>query len=100
MLEGCCVDTKVARQSPAASLESLTRKAMDFFERVTVPLTEPELIIVYSSGLGTPSAAKFCGRPLVMEMRWTMLTLLPGRLMGSLLPLEAEGTGCAGSTYV
>lgn len=49
---------KVARQSSAASLESLTRKSMDFFERVTVSLAEPELIIAYSNGLGSPSAAK------------------------------------------
>lgn len=49
---------KVARQSAAASLESLIRKSMDFFERVTVPLAEPELIIAYSNGLQSPSAAK------------------------------------------
>lgn len=49
---------KVAQQSTAASLESLTRKSMDFFERVTVALAEPELIIAYSNGLGGPSAAK------------------------------------------
>lgn len=48
----------VARQSSAASLEALTRKSMDFFERVTVPIAEPELIIAYSNGLGSPSAAK------------------------------------------
>lgn len=49
---------KVAQQSNATSLESLTRKSMDFFERVTVSLAEPELIIAYSNGLGGPSAAK------------------------------------------
>jgi hypothetical protein len=49
---------KVARQSSAASLESLTRKSMDFFQRVTVPLAEPELIVAYSNGLGSPSAAR------------------------------------------
>jgi hypothetical protein len=49
---------KVARQSSAQSLESLTRKSMSFFERVTIPLAEPELIIAYSNGLGSPSAAR------------------------------------------
>ncbi|MBV4552166.1 hypothetical protein HU742_013535 [Pseudomonas sp. SWRI102] len=49
---------KVARQSSAASLEALTRKSMDFFQRVTVALAEPELIIAYSNGLGSPSAAR------------------------------------------
>lgn len=49
---------KVAQQSTAANLESLTRISMDFFERVTMRIAEPELIIAYSNGLGSPSAAK------------------------------------------
>lgn len=49
---------KVAEQSSAAGLEVLTRKSMDFFKRVTMPLAEAELIIAYSNGLGSPSAAK------------------------------------------
>jgi hypothetical protein len=49
---------KAARQSSAASLENLTRKSMDFFERVTMPLSEPDLIVAYSNGLKSPSAAK------------------------------------------
>lgn len=36
----------------------LTRKSMDFFQRVTMQLAEAELIIAYSNGLGSPSAAK------------------------------------------
>jgi hypothetical protein len=31
---------------------------MDFFERVTMPLSEPDLIVAYSNGLKSPSAAK------------------------------------------
>lgn len=50
--------SRVARQSPAGSLEALARKSMDFFERVTVPLAEPELIIAYGNGLKAPSAAR------------------------------------------
>lgn len=49
---------KVALGSSAASLESLTRKSMQFFQRVTMSLAEPELIIAYSNGLGSPSAAR------------------------------------------
>nr|WP_319528078.1 hypothetical protein [Pseudomonas laurentiana] len=49
---------KVARASSASSLESLAYKSMDFFKRVTMSLAEPELIIAYSNGLGSPSAAR------------------------------------------
>lgn len=48
---------KTAQQTSAMNLQTLTRKSMAFFERVTVPLAEPELIIAYSNGLGSPSAA-------------------------------------------
>ncbi|MCK6189916.1 MULTISPECIES: hypothetical protein [unclassified Pseudomonas] len=48
----------VARQSSVNHLEALTHKSMDFFEQVTMRLSEPELIIAYSNGLGAPSAAK------------------------------------------
>ncbi|WP_435608088.1 hypothetical protein [Pseudomonas knackmussii] len=49
---------KAAEQSSAGSLEALTRKSMDFFKRVTIPLAQPELIIAYSNGLVSPSAAR------------------------------------------
>ncbi|WP_225776438.1 hypothetical protein [Pseudomonas sp. Marseille-Q5115] len=49
---------KAARQSPLGSLAELTRRSMDFFEQVTVPLCEPELIIAYSNSLQAPSAGK------------------------------------------
>ena len=49
---------KVAEQSAAGSLEALTRKSMEFFKRVTIPLAQPDLIIAYSNGLAGPSAAR------------------------------------------
>ena len=48
--------SEVARHSGATNLKSLMRQSMSFFERVTVPLTEPELIIAYGNGLKSPSA--------------------------------------------
>lgn len=49
---------KAARLSTLGSLAELTRRSMDFFEHVTVPLCEPELIIAYSNSLQSPSAGK------------------------------------------
>lgn len=49
---------KTARESSVKSLKALTAKSMDFFERATLSIAEPELIIAYSNGLGSPSAAK------------------------------------------
>lgn len=49
---------KAARATSVKSLKTLADKSMDFFERVTMRLAEPDLIIAYSNGLGSPSAAK------------------------------------------
>lgn len=50
--------SKAAQKSSLACVKLLTRRSMDFFERVTMNIAEPELIIAYSNGLGSPSAAK------------------------------------------
>ena len=41
-----------------SNLAELTRRSMAFFEQMTVPLCEPELIIAYSNSLRAPSAGK------------------------------------------
>lgn len=50
--------SKAARLSPLGNLAELTQRSMAFFEQVTVPLCEPELIIAYSNSLRAPSAGK------------------------------------------
>ncbi|WP_228758414.1 hypothetical protein [Pseudomonas pisciculturae] len=50
--------TKAAQKSSLACMKLLTHRSMIFFEHVTMSLAEPELIIAYSNGLSSPSAAK------------------------------------------
>ncbi|MBU9824909.1 hypothetical protein [Rahnella perminowiae] len=49
---------KAALSSPIGSLNNLIEKSMRFFEEVTLPLCQPELIIAYSNGMNSHSAAR------------------------------------------
>ncbi len=49
---------KSAQESAIGSLDRLIEKSMGFFENVTVPLCKPELIIAYSNGMNSDSAAR------------------------------------------
>ncbi len=49
---------KTALDSPIGSLENLIVKSMKFFEEVTLPLCKPDLIIAYSNGMNSHSAAR------------------------------------------
>jgi hypothetical protein len=73
---------KAARQTCAANLENLKRKSMEFFERVTLSLSEPDLIIAYSNGLKSPSAA---------QILW--------EAFGNQDPLDHVDTSSYGATY-
>jgi hypothetical protein len=49
---------KDAQESAIGNLDQLIEKSMGFFEEVTVPLCKPELIIAYSNGMNSHSAAR------------------------------------------
>jgi hypothetical protein len=49
---------KSAQECAIGSLDRLIEKSMGFFENVTVPLCKPELIIAYSNGMNSHSAAR------------------------------------------
>lgn len=46
------------QRTPIGNLDSLIEKSMRFFEEVTLPLCKPELIIAYSNGMSSHSAAR------------------------------------------